>query len=313
MDAPYHIVELPKRLNWNIVRHLSPTVLRKSDLEFERLWLDCSKAEFVSLSAALYLLLTARWSTLHGPSFKETKLVLTDSAVLKYFNNLSLLTFLANYGKLSVQQELLKVEADRRMRRRAALKGSHQGFYLPIQRIGAPNQAPSFESEAAPLVNQYYDFIEGLNQTIGTERIGRTASNELFTPFYEIIKNSYDHSTSEGYGAITYFPGKALTISFMDIGIGIAANVRKHEPKPHAQALDYFKRALDDGYTTTGHHGRGNGFSILKNYATSHNGTLAIRSTGCQLLYEEGKERYANVPWFPGCQVTLYIPLSFPE
>jgi hypothetical protein len=308
----------PKKIEFHIGDAFSQIIVDvKKKIQF--IDLDFKETTFVTLPGALYILTACSYLT-GGNKTVAIRLKNLSDQIERYLQQIKFFTSLNARNSTILDNRLIDREK-KIFENKSAIKNqySDKTIVLPISIIPR-DEAGHFDSFAKTFINQFQEFFYFITKIPDYNYIDSIDdSQELFEALYENAKNVYDHSNSEGFGAVyANLNLKGTTIAFFDIGIGIGQSVLDVHPPNVSNEREAIYWALKDGnsriklldqrYLGARTHNQGRGFTIIKEFVDSKKGILTIRTGSSQLNYSNHTWQEKNVGFFPGTQVIIYTP-----
>lgn len=121
--------------------------------------------------------------------------------------------------------------------------------------------------------------------------------NSIVGTTYEIYANAFEHSGSQiGVTTCGHHSDKEkeLSITVVDFGYGIPANVRRFHKDDTISAKNALWWAFQRGTTTRPEFSRGMGFELLKNFVTVNRGRIEVYSGDGYAKVSAGGEEFLN-------------------
>lgn len=172
------------------------------------------------------------------------------------------------------------------------------------------NSVPYLHHEKADHRN-FVQYLE--NHWLGRNWVNLESAPEIISSIVEIYNNAFDHSMST-HGVFCCgqrFPAKKiLSLSLLDLGVGIPARVRKHFGAPTIEASRCLRWAFQPGTTTREGRPGGLGLDTLSRFVVANRGSLQLYSNeGEATLYEVTK--YADrADGFKGTMANVHFRCS---
>lgn len=300
------ISPLPSRLN--LVVDLSKVNVVKPD----------GAASLVCLCAAL---MTKKMKHVCSPT--AIYLRRPPEQVLTYLTRIGFFTLMSVKANLLGWGDFVRFEDQWRERyRRERIHGAFdKGFgngnrplVWPMQIVGQKASQSSyrhFEDDCQQLVNSAADHFEKLFSS-SHFNFDKADMHAFLQSIYELYMNVYEHSYSWGLTMVHARPNYGTFVCCYDIGIGFkeglsgSPNVKERIETDH-QAI---KWALIEGHSRKVG-GSGQGLNDIENFVSERKGTIKIRSGECllQKTSENANWQDHRVPWFPGAQIDLFVPV----
>lgn len=301
-------IYLPEKIDFATSEFFASIYGLYSSYKIEILILNFTKTRFSTLPGALYTLLFSILISKVNKDNVTLQLRGINFNVLNFFMSLGLLSKLVNRAGAQIDNKFLQQEF-------LLIKKSvpnEKSIIFPITSISYSKDKSYFNDYTKWFVDNFSLFFSKLVQY----PIYRFSSSsidfqELFETLFEIIKNIFDHSESEGFGGIhASRSNHGTTIAFYDYGIGIVKSVLKSKKEIVAQSeIDIIKWALKDGNSSKKEGGnQGHGLTILQDFCKSKNAILTIRTGKHQFTFTAIKIVIKPVSDFPGTQIVLYNP-----
>ena len=291
---------------------------------------DLSKATLILPSGAVSLvclcsaLMTNRTKCTQY-TLSEIFLRLPSENILSYltrigfFRLMSAKTGLLGYGHLIQIEEQLQ-DRNRRERAQPNVYGSpskrDNPIVWPMQIITEkPNHSSyrHFEDDCQRLVNRAADHFKKLF-TSPHFNFQKADVHGFLYSIYELYMNVYEHSgNSWGLTMIHGRPRYGTFVCCYDIGNGFKEGLAgspnvKDVIETDDQAIRW---ALVEGHSRKVG-GSGLGLKVVERFILERGGTMEIRS-GESLFQKGGKTRTwraYRVPWFPGSQINMFVPVK---
>jgi len=291
-----------------------------------RLVVDLSQVKAVMPSGATSLvslcsaLMEHKIGDLARPSIIELRR--PPSHVLTYLTRIGFFTAMASKADLVGCTDLVRTEEEKASRSTAKdpkdiwdrQERDNKPVVWPISLIGHKESHRTrldFDCFCQRLVNNAAQHFEGLFASPHFNFDGRDMHDFLLSN-YELYMNVFDHSKSWGLTMIHARPKYGTFVCCHDIGIGVRENV-KSSPKvksSFSKDSDAIRWALTEGNSSR-IDGNGLGLNIVEDFVCSRKGMLEIRSGEC-LMQRSPRNvnwRSHHVPWFPGTQINLFVPV----
>lgn len=251
------------------------------------------------------------------------------NGVLTYLTTLGFFTQMSDKARLLGCEDLVHSEFEKKQRRRKKQKpltfdkdltDDNHPIVWPIEAIsrkGSSIYDQDFENACQHFVNNAADTFDRLFSS-SHFNFNKGDKHNFWSSNVELYMNIFEHSISWGLATIHANSAHGTTICYHDIGIGIKGSVNS-SPKAGKEFekfetdYDAMKWALEEGNSSKSD-GNGIGLNIVEDFVLSRNGTIEIRSGQCLLQKKPGDQRgekywrKQNVPWFPGTQITFFIP-----
>lgn len=171
-------------------------------------------------------------------------------------------------------------------------------------------------------VTDIEEYERYLTLNLFTGKIGEASSfmtsqmvDDIRDSLLELFKNVSDHTTSDYvFTCGQYFPKSSkLYFTIVDMGETITYNVNKYHTENNlALPENPLKWAMENGNTTSSSEKpRGIGFSIIRDFIISNQGTFYIFSNFDTYELHKTKERFKKLSYpFPGTAVTIGFNLK---
>jgi len=243
--------------------------------------------------------------------------------VLSYLTRIGFFTLMSAKANLLGYGNFVRLEdgwhdRDRKERLEQAFHGgSDYGsspMVWPMQIVGQKSSERSyrhFEDDCQQLVNSAADHFDKLFSS-SHFNFDKADKHDFLHSIYELYMNIFEHSYSWGLTMIHARPDRGTFVCCYDIGIGFkeglsgSANVQETIDTDH-QAI---KWALVEGHSRKVG-GSGLGLKLVEKFVSERKGLMQIRSGDCLLRKRPGNAVWeaSRVPWFPGAQIDLFIPV----
>lgn len=304
-----------ERIEYNSVELYSQILRNIKYTDVKIVLLNFKETKSITLPGALYILSFCNYLQLRNRNI-ITQIKDLNSSVQKYLMSLKFFSTLATRGNMFLSQNVL-IEEDLMDRKK---EYSLRSMIFPIYSIAYSPDKSNFESYTRTFVNYFRELFLTITQNpVFNYTNSPDDSQELFEALYENIKNIFDHSESEGFGAVHASTNlKGTTMVFYDLGIGIARSVLQARPEFVTNELEALYWALADGNSrrkivnrpnnSVQGHNQGHGFTVLQKFTTQKKGILTIRTGNYQLIYRNNNWENKIVNWFPGTQIIIYSP-----
>ena len=184
----------------------------------------------------------------------------------------------------------------------------------PMQIIGQKSVHDNyrhFEDSCQKLVNNAIDHF-GAVFSSPHFRFGTADKHDFLHSMYELYMNVYEHSDSWGVTMIHARPNYGTFVCCYDIGMGFKESLKgSPNVKEFIRSdLDALSWSLVEGHSRKPD-GSGQGLKDVERFVSQRQGIFEIRSGAClmQETTASGKWKPYRVPWFPGAQIDLFIPV----
>lgn len=288
---------------------------------------DLSEVDFVQPSGVVGLvcLCSALVKNQIDELFKISNMYIRhpSECVLTYLVNLNFFTWMSTKAKLLGCEDLVNSEYKIEQQRKQKLHNSNNQLdydnntiIWPMTLIPCKGQSiadQDFENVAQHFLNQAHNCFEKLFSS-SHFNFSKAKIHDFWGANYELYYNIFAHSKSWGLATIHARPNYGTAVCYYDIGIGFkeSVNTAPRLEKKFETDIEAIKWAMVDGNTSNPNRIRhdGHGLTIVQDLVLSAGGILEIRSGKC-LLQRKSKEldwKAYNVPWFPGAQISFFVP-----
>jgi anti-sigma regulatory factor (Ser/Thr protein kinase) len=182
----------------------------------------------------------------------------------------------------------------------------------------------SSANDEATIVSRKQTMVDYLRSVAPLGNVDLTGVEQVFG---ELYMNVCQHAACEG--GLVYIPnlknGEQLSVIVVDLGTGIAANIKKYfpdyEPRPDQEAIAYATQDFITTKSTAQNYGRG--LAFLLNMADTSEGEVSIVSGNGKLIRRNAETHLAHFDnYFQGTLIHLQLnirnfdkeePLRFDE
>jgi hypothetical protein len=228
--------------------------------------------------------------------------------------------FLASIGFYSVLFRMVPTHEIEQLRGREPAyrkpSSAFGGGYLPLKLKLIPQRSAEFstyrfEDIAADYINQ---LIENLFVAVRKCALTEKGVHDFLNANFELLNNIYEHSDAVGIVGTYYSQRLGILGCYYDIGQGFAASVNKALGLnfDSAQAIAW---SVKRGHSRKNDQKGGEGLAIVEDFVSANSGLIEIR-TGNALLqsdHRKAKRALGEVPFFPGAQISMFIPVNHSE